>query len=103
MKSEVIWTWAAEVEAQEAFMRMEDRAPGGGARLVALTDSLVAPVQSFPHMAPVWRLPLRKAVLRKTHYGLFYAVEPGRLVITGLQDLRRDPDRLRQEMLHRLP
>jgi plasmid stabilization system protein ParE len=103
MRREVIWTWAAEVDAQNAFMHMEESAPGSGLRLVALTESLVALLQEFPYMCPVWRHPFRKARLRRTHYGLFYAVEPGRLVITGLQDLRRDPDRLRQEMLRRLP
>ena len=103
MKREVIWTWAAEADAQEAFRQMEDGAPGSGLRLVALTESLVTLLQAFPYLAPVWHHPLRKAPLRKTRYGLFYAVEPGRLVITGLQDLRRDPDRLRQDMLRRLP
>jgi len=35
--------------------------------------------------------------------GLFYVAEPLRVVIIGVQDLRRDPERLRDELLGRLP
>lgn len=103
MKRSVIWTWAAEMDAQEAFVLMEDAVPGSGLRLVTITEQLLSLIREFPYMAPVWRAPLRKALLGRTHFGLFYAVEPGRIVITGLQDLRRDPEHLHQELLRRLP
>lgn len=103
MKRAVVWTWAAEMDAQAAFVLLEDTLQGSGLRLVAITEQLLSLIQEFPYMAPVWRAPLRKALLGRTHFGLFYAIEPGRIVITGLQDLRRDPELLRQELLRRLP
>ena len=103
MRREVIWMWAAEVDAQEVFVQLEEQSPGSGLRLVELTDQLLAVLQDFSYIAPVWHAPLGRAVLRKTPYALFYVVEPKHLVITGLQDVRRDSDRLRRDLLRRLP
>lgn len=103
MNREVVWTWAAGMDAQEIFSQLEDASTGSGQRFVALMDSLLDLLRKFPLMAPVWKFPLRRARVGKTHYGLFYAVELGRLVIIGLQDLRQDPGRWQREMLRRLP
>ncbi len=103
MKQDVVWTWAAEMDAQEAYARMEEAAEGSGERFVRLTDRMVSLLQAFPFVAAVWRRPVRRALIRRTHYGLFYVVEPARLVVIGLQDLRSDPERLERELLRRLP
>ena len=100
MKREVIWIWAAEADAQDAFLRMEETT---ALRFVATTDSLVALLQSFPQLASMWHPPVRRALIRRSHFGLFYVIEPKRLVILALQDLRQDPDRLKREVLRRLP
>jgi plasmid stabilization system protein ParE len=60
-------------------------------------------LQSFPRLAGKWRPPVRRAFIRRSHYGLFYVVEPSRLVIIALQDLRQDPERLQRDILRRLP
>ena len=103
MKREVIWTWAAEVDAQEAFVQMEEAVEGSGLHLIQLIDQLILLLSGFPHMAPVWHSPVRKAGLRKTKYGAFYVPESTRLVIIGVQDLRAAPDRLSRELKRRLP
>ena len=103
MKREVIWIWAAEMDDQEVFVLLDAQSPGAGIRMVELTDQLLALLQDCPCNAPVWRPPLRRVVLRKTPYALYYVVEPNRLVITGMQDVRRNPDRLRRDLLRHLP
>ncbi len=54
-------------------------------------------------MAPRWRAPFRRLLLRGGSLGLFYVVHPHRLVVAGIMDLRRDPKRLIGEMNRRLP
>ena len=103
MKREVIWTWAAEMDAQEAFVQMEEAVEGSGLHLIQLVDQLIQLLREFPHMVTVWHSPIRKVGLRKTKYGLFYVPESTRLVIIGVQDLRAAPDRLSREMKRRLP
>lgn len=103
MRREIIWTAAAEVDAQQAFAGLEDATEGGGMNLVKITDQLLSLLEVHPFLAPVWRSPVRRAILRRTHFGLFYTVEPARIVIIGLQDLRQHPAWLRREILLRLP
>jgi hypothetical protein len=71
------------MDAQEAFVQMEEITPGSGLHLIQLIDQLIDLLQDFPQMAALWQSPVRKAGLRKTNYGLFYATEATRLVIIG--------------------
>jgi plasmid stabilization system protein ParE len=100
---EVVWTLAAEVDAQNAFVRLDEASPEAALRFVATTDRVLELLRIFPHLAAVWQPPVRRISIRRSHYGLFYVVEPLRVVIIGVQDLRRDPERLRNELLGRLP
>ena len=99
----MVWTWAAEVDAQEAFVRLDETSPEAALRFVATTDRLLELLQVFPHLAALWQAPVRRVAIRRSHYGLFYVAEPSRLVIVAVQDLRTDPERLRRELLRRIP
>ena len=103
MSWEIVWTLAAEVDAQNAFVRLDEASPDAALRFVATTDRLLELLQVFPHLAAVWKKPVRKVSIRRSRYGLFYVVEPLRVVIIGVQDLRRDTEGLREELLGRLP
>jgi len=103
VSAEVVWTWAAEVDAQNAFVRLDEASPEAALRFVATTDRVLDLLRIFPHLAAVWHPPVRKVAIRRSHDGLFYVAEPLRVVIIGVQDLRRDPERLRLELLGRLP
>ena len=103
MKLDILFTWAAQVDMQRAFAVMEDAAEGAGVRLSETTDELLGLTAQHPFIARVWHSPVRRHVLERTCYGLFYVVEPRRLVVITFRDLREDPARLRQEILGRLP
>jgi plasmid stabilization system protein ParE len=103
MKREVAWTWAAEVDAQTVFMLLEDIAAGSGEKFVYTVERLLGVLLGFPGLAAMWKSPVRRAVIRRSHYGLFYVVESSRLVIIAVQDLRQDPTQLNQVVLRRLP
>jgi plasmid stabilization system protein ParE len=103
MKREVVWTWAAEVDGQAAFMMLENIAVGSGERFLYIMERLLGVLLGFPGLAALWKPPVRRAVIRRSHYGLFYVVEPTRLVIIAVQDLRQDPTQLNQLVLRRLP
>ena len=48
MKRESVWTWAAEADAQDAFIQLENEAPGSGVRFIATTERLVDLLQTLP-------------------------------------------------------
>lgn len=103
MKREVIWTWAAEADLQRLFAEAEDSSDGNGLRLLTEIEKATVLLLCFPLLAPAWRSPVRRLVLRRRHLGLFYVPEPRGIVVIGVADLRRDPESLRSEMLGRLP
>jgi plasmid stabilization system protein ParE len=69
MKLEIVWTWAAEADAQEAFTRLDEHSPEQALRFLATTDRLLELLQSFPRLAGMWRPPVRRAFIRRSHYG----------------------------------
>jgi plasmid stabilization system protein ParE len=103
MIREVIWIWSAEADVQEIFVRSDDARPGSGERFLLVVDRLLDLLKQFPEMTAIWRKPVRRALIRRSHYGLFYAAEPTKLVVIAILDLRRSPASIRQEIERRLP
>ena len=95
MRLNVLFTWAAQVDMQRAFEKLEDGSEGAGVCLSETTDELLGLTAQHPFIARVWHSPVRRHVLERTCYGLFYVVEPRRLVVIAFRDLREDPARLR--------
>jgi plasmid stabilization system protein ParE len=103
MKREIIWTWSAEADLQEVFANGEALCPGDGEKFLHLVDALLDLLRQFPQMAAIWRTPVRRALIRRSNFGVFYVPEGSRLVIVAVQDLRRDPETLRKTIEGRLP
>lgn len=103
MKREVIWTWSAEVDLQGIFDRSEEADAGNGEVLVSTIGQLLELLRQFPEMGGAWRKPVRRALIKRSRYGLFYVAEPTRLVVVAIQDLRQDPAGLAREIGKRLP
>ncbi len=103
MKREVIWTWAAEADLQRLFAEAEDASEGNGLRLLTEIEKATVLLLCFPLLAPNWRPPVRRMVLRRRNLGVFYVPEPRGIVVVGVADLRRDPESLWKELLGRLP
>jgi len=103
MKREVVWTWGAQADIQRAFALSEERSADAGMRLLETTNSLLDLTIEHPYIARMWCGPVRRHVLQRTHYGLFYVLEARRIVVIAFRDLREEPDRLRAEIMGRLP
>ena len=103
MKREIIWTWAAEADLQRFFSESEDEIEGLGVSLLGQVEKATALLLQFPLMAPRWRHPVRRLMLRRRYLGLFYVPEPRGIVVIGVADLRSDPDQLWREIASRLP
>jgi plasmid stabilization system protein ParE len=103
MTPEVVWTWAAEAEMQKFFGEWEDRQDGGGMKLLLRVEKATELLLRSPHMAPAWREPIRRLVIRRSSLGLFYVPEPRGIIVLAVVDLRQDPERIQQEIRSRLP
>ena len=102
MKWEVVWTWAAEAGLQHFFAEAEDSQEGSGLKLLVQVETATALLAQFPRMAPNWRFPVRRLMVRRRQLALFYVPEPRGIVIIGVADNRRDPDEWWNELRSRM-
>ncbi len=103
MKHEIVWTWAAEADLQRFFAEAEDVQEGWGVKLVTQVETATTLLAQFPRRASSWRFPVRRLMIKRRKLALFYVPESRGIVIIGVADIRRDPDKWWNELLNRMP
>jgi plasmid stabilization system protein ParE len=88
---EVIFLAGAEADVQTAYERRESFREGGGDRFLRELDRCAGLLGRYPRIGRPHRGVHRKLLVPDHPYGVFYAVEPSRVVIVAVLDLRRDP------------
>lgn len=85
----------AEADVRDAYRWYEERARGLGDEFLRATDAALASVERRPEAYPVVYERVRRVLLRKFPYGLFYVVESDAVVVLACFHARRDPKRWR--------
>ena len=89
---------AADRDLQDAYDRVAHRGPGSGRAFLDALELHLEQLRRFPLMGPVYGGPYRRLLIRRFRLGIFYAVEPGRLVVHAVLDLRQDPETIRRRL-----
>ena len=90
---EVIRLAGAEADIQAAYERLEDVREGAEDRwFLRELDRCASLVARYPSIGRRHRGPFRKLLVSGYPYGVFYAVQPSRVVIVAVLDLRQDPE-----------
>lgn len=92
---ELVWTRGAEADLAAAYQELEEQRPGNGERLLLLANAALQLLRCFPEMAPVFDRPIRRLLLYRRRYGLFYTVENRGVIIHAVANLQADPAILR--------
>lgn len=95
---EIIWKSGAEGDLLSVFARLEEFHAGAGERLTHVLDATLQNVRNHPEIAPVFDPPIRRMVVARTGYGIFYTVEARGIIVHALIDLRQDPQRIREKV-----
>jgi plasmid stabilization system protein ParE len=82
---------AADQDIDDAFAWYERQQAGLGDRFLRSLDSIVDRIRSNPELYPRVRGVVRRAVLQRFPYLLFYVVEPERVVVIACLHAGRDP------------
>ena len=91
MTYEVLLRPEAEVDIQEAYRWYELQAKGLGEEFIRTLDACFSVLQRSPGaFAPVHGN-VRRALLRRFPYCIFYLVESDRVIILGCFHVRRNP------------
>ena len=87
----VIFTPAAQTELIDAQDWYENEAPGLGRRFRVAIDGLVERMSASPRQFPVVFKNVRRALLRRFPYMLFFVIEGERLYVIACFHASRNP------------
>ena len=94
----VVFTQAARAELIEAQDWYEGEAPGLGRRFRAQIDSTVERMSANPLQFPVVYKNVRRALLRRFPYMLFFTIDGDTLLVIACFHASRDPRRWQQRI-----
>lgn len=81
----------AESDVLDAYRWYEERTEGLGSEFLRAVDACLAFIKRNPLAYRQVHKDVRRALLRKFPYGLFYVVESDEIVVLACFHVRRDP------------
>lgn len=91
MKLPIVWVPEAAAELRQARAWYDDVRPSLGERFALAVDATVEAIAERPLQFPVVHRGRRRAGVRKFPYGIFFEVQPERVVIIACFHAKRDP------------
>ena len=88
----------AEKEALEAAKWYEARSRGLGAAILEIIEQSLDGIQENPFRFPIAFRDIRKALLKRFPYGIYFRVRPDRIRILAIMHLSRNPERWRRRV-----
>lgn len=86
----------ADSDIQSAYNRYEGFQEGRGAVLLHQLEAALTMMRRHPFIARTYAGPFRRMLIRDFPLGIFYEVQPTRIVVVRVMDLRQDPRTLRR-------
>ena len=81
----------AKLDLRRATRRYEEQRPGLGRELVAQVDSVLDRITDNPHQWQVIYRDVRRAIVQRFPYGVFYRIDGADIVVFAIVHLHRDP------------
>lgn len=91
MTNSVRWRPEAEADLVDAFRWYENRREGLGGEFLLSIDAAITELRKYPESGPLVADPLRRSLVRRFPYGVFYIVEREQIVILGIFHASRSP------------
>ncbi len=81
----------AEADLAEAFAWYEARRDGLGHEFLLAVEARLAAIQRHPESFPVVHQQIRRALIRRFPYGIFFIVEESNVIVLAVFHAKRDP------------
>ena len=91
MNRRLLFRPEAAEELAAAYDWYEARVEGLGNEFVRAVDACLASIERGPHVYPIVHKEVRRALLRRFPYGIFYIFNDIEIVILACFHVRRDP------------
>jgi plasmid stabilization system protein ParE len=96
--SELVFLLSADIDIQKAYEYYEAYQEGRGALFLNHLDAAFTCVRNFPEMAPVFQGRYRRLLVPLFPFAIFYTLEPDRIIVTAVMNLRQDPGDIRRRL-----
>jgi toxin ParE1/3/4 len=93
---EVVFRPEARDDLADAYRWYEDKRIGLGDEFLLVVDAAIEQVRRAPEAHSVAHRNVRRVLTRRFPYGLFYVIEPARIVVLAVFHGRRDPRTVRK-------
>ncbi len=91
MNREVVFSPDSEAEVRDAYIWYENRRPGLGADFILCIEEVLDRIRRSPEQYPVVHRGVRRALIRRFPYGIFYLLEEETIVVMAVFHGSRDP------------
>jgi len=81
----------AERDLRDAYSWYESHSAGLGEEFLRSIDATFALIQRHPEAFPFIHRQVRRALIRRFPYGVFYVADPERTAILSVLHMRQDP------------
>ena len=88
----------ADADLQDAFNLFEDYRESLGVEFMASVDAYLTRISNFPEIAPIYADDVRRQVMHRFPYGIFYQHHPSRILVVAILDLRQDERRILERL-----
>ncbi|MBI5603539.1 MAG: type II toxin-antitoxin system RelE/ParE family toxin [Deltaproteobacteria bacterium] len=92
MTREIVFRPEAESELIEAYEWYEGRQLGLGNDFLLCVEAALSSLQRNPALYPVVSKQVRRALIHRFPFGIYYLIDPERVVIISVFHARRDPN-----------
>jgi toxin ParE1/3/4 len=91
MKRSLLIRPEAAAEIQEAFAWYEGQSAGLGTEFEGSLEAILDRIRDNPHQYPAVHREVRRALMRRFPYGVFYLADENQIVVLAVFHGRRDP------------
>jgi toxin ParE1/3/4 len=91
MSYQIVIRPEAEAELADAFAWYEGQRPGLGHELLLSFEAVLDAIRENPESYPVIHKSIRRALIRRFPYGVFYLMETVTVVVVAVFHASRDP------------
>lgn len=92
----------AEADIQRIYSRLTDSRDGAGDEFMDRMDSVFRLLTTFPELGSVRTLGLRRILVPRHVFGVYYQIEQRGVMIHAVVDLRQNPEWIERTLRDRL-
>jgi len=92
---QIFVTTPAEADLKETKAWYDQVRPGLGVEFQLCVDETMARIKQFPNAAPIVTLTIRRALIKRFPYGIFYLSQPSLVQVLAIIHSSRDPTKWR--------